>query len=83
MQSAVLRSEKVVMVSIQIMNDFVEMRKYLTYSTGLLQRVESIESKLQLNVQHFEKIFTALEQRKPEIKQDVFFKGQILMLIVL
>lgn len=77
MLSAVLRSEKAVMVSIQIMNAFVEMRKYLTHNTGLLQRVESIESKLQLNDQHFEKIFTALEQGKPEIKQDIFFKGQI------
>lgn len=77
MLSAVLRSEKAVMVSIQIMNAFVEMRKYLAHNAGLLQRVESIESKLQLNDQHFEKIFTALEQDKPEIKQDIFFKGQI------
>lgn len=65
------------LVSIQIMNAFVEMRKYLIQNAGLLQRVESIESKLQLNDQHFEKIFTALEQGKPEIKQDIFFKGQI------
>jgi hypothetical protein len=77
MLSAVLRSEKAVMVSIQIMNAFVEMRKFLAHIAGLLQRVESIESKLQLNDQHFEKIFTALEQGKPEIKQDIFFKGQI------
>jgi len=77
MLSAVLRSEKAVMVSIQIMNAFVEMRKVLAHHTGLLQRVESIETKLQLNDQHFEKIFTALEQGKPEIKQNIFFKGQI------
>ncbi|MCC5928914.1 MAG: ORF6N domain-containing protein [Cyclobacteriaceae bacterium] len=77
MLSAVLRSDKAVIVSIQIMNAFVEMRKYLSHNAGLLQRVESIESKLQLNDQHFEKIFTALEQGKPEIKQDIFFKGQI------
>lgn len=77
MLSAVLRSEKAVMVSIQIMNAFVEMRKVLAHHTGLLQRVESIETKLQLNDQHFEKIFTALEQGKPEMKQDIFFKGQI------
>jgi hypothetical protein len=77
MLSAVLRSEKAVSVSIQIMNAFVEMRKYLNHHAGLLQRVETIETKLQLNDQHFEKIFTALEQGKPEIKQDIFFKGQI------
>jgi hypothetical protein len=77
MLSAVLRSEKAVSVSIQIMNAFVEMRKYLNHHAGLLQRVETIETKLQLNDQNFEKIFTALEQGKPEIKQDIFFKGQI------
>jgi hypothetical protein len=77
MLSAVLRSEKAVLVSIQIMNAFVEMRKVLTHHKGLLQRVESIESKLQLNDQHFEKIFNALEQSKPTVKQDIFFKGQI------
>jgi len=40
MLSAVLRSEKAVSVSIQIMNAFVEMRKYLNHHTGLLQRVD-------------------------------------------
>jgi hypothetical protein len=77
MLSAVLRSEKAVAVSIQIMNAFVEMRKVLTNNAGLLQRVEVIESKLQLNDKNFEIIFTALESRKPEIKQDIFFQGQI------
>lgn len=77
MLSAVLRSEKAVLVSIQIMSAFVEMRKVLAHHKGLLQRVESIESKLQLNDQHFEKIFNALEQSKPTVKQDIFFKGQI------
>ncbi len=77
MLSAVLRSEKAVAVSIQILNAFVEMRKYLTQHKGILQRVERIESKLQLNDKHFEKIFTALEQGKPVIKQDIFFQGQV------
>jgi len=77
MLSAVLRSKKAVMVSVQIMNAFVEMRRYLAHNAGLLQRVENIESKLQLNDQHFEKIFAALEQGKPTIKQDIFFRGQI------
>lgn len=77
MLSAVLRSEKAVAVSIQIMNAFVEMRKVLSNNAGLLQRVETIESKLQLNDKNFEKIFTALESGKPKIKQDVFFQGQI------
>ncbi len=40
MLSAVLRSEKAVSVSIQIMNTFVEMRKHLNHHAGLLQRVD-------------------------------------------
>lgn len=40
MLSAVLRSEKAVSVSIQIMNAFVEMRKHLNHHAGLLQRVD-------------------------------------------
>jgi hypothetical protein len=77
MLSAILRSEKAVAISIQIMNAFVEMRKILINNSGLLQRVESIESKLHLSDKKFEKIFTALESGKPEVKQDIFFQGQI------
>ena len=77
MLSAVLKSEKAVAVSIQIMNAFVEMRKVLINNAGLLNRVETIESKLQLNDKNFERIFKALESEKPEVKQDIFFQGQI------
>ena len=77
MLSAVLRSEKAVEVSIQIMNAFVEMRKVLLNNAGLLQRVEVIESKLQLHDKSFEKVFQALDSGQPEVKQNVFFQGQI------
>jgi len=77
MLSAVLRSDKAVAVSIQIMNAFVEMRRFLINNAGLLQRVETLESKLQLHDKNFEKVFQALYEGKPEIKQDVYFQGQI------
>lgn len=77
MLSAVLRSEKAVAVSIQIMNAFVYMRRVMLNNAGILQRVESIESKLQLYDTNFDKIFEALEGGKPEVKQDIFFQGQV------
>lgn len=77
MLSAVLKSETAVKVSIQIINTFVEMRKMLMNNAGLLQRVESIESKLQLNDKKFEFIFASLENNKANPKQDIFFNGQI------
>lgn len=77
MLSAVLRSEKAVAVSIQIMNAFVEMRRIMQNNAGILQRVESIETKLQLYDTNFEKIFEALDGGKPEVKQDIFFQGQV------
>lgn len=77
MLSAVLRSEKAVEVSIQIMNAFVEMRKVLMNNAGLLQRVEVIESKLQLHDKSFEKVFQALDSGQPDVNQNIFFQGQI------
>jgi len=47
------------------------------HNTILLQQVESIETKLKLHDKNFEKIFKALDCGKPELKQDIFFQGQI------
>lgn len=77
MLSAVLRSETAIEVSIQIMNAFVEMRKVMISNSGLFQRLETLESKMQLHDKNFEKVFKALESEKPEVKQDIFFQGQI------
>ena len=45
MLSAVLRSDFAVEVSIQIMNAFIAMRKFINVNSGLLQRMEGIEHK--------------------------------------
>lgn len=77
MLSAVLRSETAVKVSIQIMNAFVEMRRVLLSNASLLKRLEKMEFKQYLTDQNFERIFSALESKKAESKQDIFFNGQI------
>lgn len=75
--SGVLKSERAVQVSLQIIRAFVVMRKLLINNAGLLQRIENVENKLTLNDANFERIFTALESNNITPKQDIFFNGQI------
>lgn len=80
MLSAVLRSETAVKVSIQIINAFVEMRRFLQHNANVFARLDSVErrqiffeSKTEKN---FEKVFQALAAGEP-VKQGVFFNGQV------
>ena len=76
MLSAVLRSDTAVMVSIKIMNAFVQMRKLALNSAGLFQRVNKIEVKQLETDQKFEQIFKALESRTEQPEKGIFFEGQ-------
>ena len=88
MLSAVLRSEKAVQVSIEIMNAFVQMRHYLHNSVGLIGRLNAFENKIETRLvdhelkfkkidENFSKIFNALDATPQRAKEGVFFKGQI------
>jgi hypothetical protein len=77
MLSAVLRSETAVKVSIQIINAFVQMRKFVLNNALLFQRLDNIETKQLENDQKFEKIFNALEAGLPKPDKGIFFEGQI------
>ena len=81
MLSVVLRSEVAVKVSIQIMNAFVEMRKFLMNNAGIFSRLDNIEKKQLLfqsdTDQRFELIFNALQNKDSEPQQGIFFDGQI------
>jgi hypothetical protein len=77
MLSAVLRSETAIKVSIQIINAFVEMRKFISNHSGLLQRMDGVERKLLETDQKFEQVFKALEAKNEIPSQGVFFDGQI------
>lgn len=81
MLSAVLRSETAVKVSIQIINAFVEMRKFIATNAKVFYRLDNIEKK-QLSYQiksdeKFEQIFKALEDKSIKPKQGVFYDGQV------
>ena len=80
MLSAVLRSETAIKVSIQIINAFVEMRRFIQNNASIFARIDSVE-KRQLQFEskteaHFEKVFQALESAEPP-KQGIFYDGQV------
>jgi hypothetical protein len=77
MLSAVLRSETAVKVSIQIMNAFVAMRRFLRDNAEVFQRLDSLELKQLETDKKVEKIFNAIEDTSIMPKQGIFFDGQI------
>ncbi len=77
MLSAVLKSETAVKMSIQIMNAFVAMRKFLVANAGVFQRLDKLEYKQIETDKKFEQVFNALQSKDLEPKQGIFFDGQI------
>lgn len=80
MLSAVLRSDVAIQVSINIMNAFVEMRRFIANNALLFERISNVELKqLEYQKQTDEKlaqIFEYISERE-EASQKVFFDGQI------
>lgn len=75
--SAVLKSEKAVEISIQIIRAFVEMRKMVLGNAAMFQRLDRIEFK-QLETDHkFEQVFKALESREKLPEKGIFYDGQV------
>ncbi len=77
MLSAVLRSDTAINVSIQIMEAFVQLRRFILENGQLLQRMGKIEQKQIETDRKIDKIFTAIEERDITPKKGVFFDGQI------
>ncbi len=77
MLSAVLRSDLAVQVSIQIMQAFVNMRKFFLNNASVFQRLNRIETKQLQTDEKFEQIFKALETGKVKPEMGIFFDGQI------
>lgn len=80
MLSTVLKSDEAVEVSINIMNAFVKMRKFLATNSLIFERISDLEFKqLQLEKdtnRKFEEIFSYISS-KEENNQKIFFEGQI------
>ncbi|MCF7982455.1 MAG: ORF6N domain-containing protein [Pseudomonadales bacterium] len=80
MLSAALRSETAIKVSIQIINAFVEMRKFIQHNANIFARLDLVERR-QIAFEsdtekNFEKIFQALEANEPP-RQGIFYNGQV------
>ena len=87
MLSAVLRSEVAIQISIQIMNAFIQMRRFLANNALLFEKINDIEIrqiKDGIKVQQleektekrFEEVFDYIAEHK-ESNQRIFFNGQI------
>lgn len=85
MLSGLLRNEVAIKVSINIMNAFVEMRKFLTTNRQVFERLNNVEYKLieqndmlSNHEKKFEQVFNELQNKKEnEFTQKIFFDGQI------
>jgi len=77
MLSAVLKSETAVKMSIQIMNAFVAMRRFLVENAGVFQRLDKLELKQIETDGKINQIFDAMQSKDIEPKQGIFFEGQV------
>ena len=75
MLSGLLKNEIAVKVSINIMNAFIEMRKYISTNSQVFERLTNVEFKLLEHDKKFDELFDKFQEK--EIKQKIFFKGQI------
>jgi len=81
MLAGILRSDTAVKMSIQIINAFVTMRRFIINNAQIFQRIDTVEKK---QMQHeletkekLEKVLDALQNKDLEPKQGIFFDGQI------
>ena len=76
MLSGLLKNNIAVQVSINIMNAFVEMRKFLIQNGQIFERLTKVEYKLLEHDKKFNEVFNQF-QLEENIKQKIFFEGQI------
>ncbi len=77
MLSVLLRSEIAVNISVQIINAFVSMRRFLAENVGIFNRLDLVEHKLLETGTKIELILNALETNQLKPKQGIFYNGQI------
>jgi len=77
MLSTVLKSKIAIQVSIQIIEAFVNMRKFISNNALIFQRLETLENKQSKNDEKFNKLFEALEDKTIKPKQGIFYDGEV------
>lgn len=76
MLSGLLKNQTAIQVSINIMNAFVKMRKFLKSNEHIFERLTTVEYKLLEHDKKIDKVFNQLDIEE-KIKQKIFFEGQI------
>ena len=76
MLSGLLKNDIAIQVSINIINAFVEMRKFISSNGQIFERLTNVEYKLLEHDRKFDDVFNQLQQEET-IKQNIFFEGQI------
>lgn len=78
MLSGLLKNEIAIQVSINIMNAFVEMRKFIATSSNIFNSSTRMEHKFLEYDKKFNIVFDELQNKKEsEFKEKIFFNGQI------
>ena len=84
MLSAILRSKTAIKVSIDIMNAFVAMRRFLMNNSKIFIEIDSIKKHMiesdvhqKISDQRIDTIFSLMDKYKIDDKQGIFYQGQI------
>lgn len=77
MLSGVLKSGTAVKISIQIINAFVIMKKFISSNAQIFQRLDNVERKHIEYDQKFEQVFDAIQSKQIKPEKGIFFDGQI------
>lgn len=76
MLAGVLKNDIAVKVSLNIINSFIEMRKFIASNGQVFERLTNMEYKLLEHDKKFDIVFDQLQQEE-NIKQKIFYEGQI------
>jgi len=77
MLSAVLKSETAVKMSIQIINAFVAMRRFILSNAQVFQRIDNLEMKQTQTDKKLSQVLDVIESRDIQPKQGIFYDGQV------
>jgi len=77
MLAGVLRSDTAIKMSIQIINAFVAMRRFIATNAHIFQRLDTLEIKQIDTDKKIDAVLNAIENKQIQPKQGIFFDGQI------
>ncbi len=77
MLAGILKSKIAVQISIQIINAFVQMRKFINTNASIFSRIEKLEDGQKIFNKKINKVFQTLNRGKIKPKQGIFYNGQI------